>query len=53
MNLDEKKAHHGSSSKNLTFTRRYLDPNRVTYEVCARSWSPPSPHPLNTVHPVL
>ena len=21
------------SDKNLTFTRRYLDPNRVTYEV--------------------
>ena len=26
-NLDQ-----GSSNKNLTFTRRYLDPNRVTYE---------------------
>jgi hypothetical protein len=29
MNLPKK---HDSPSKNLTFTRRYLDPNRVTYE---------------------
>ena len=28
VNLD-----HKGSDKNLTFTRRYLDPNRVTYEV--------------------
>jgi hypothetical protein len=30
--LDESKYRHGSSAKNLTFARRYLDPNRVTYE---------------------
>ena len=29
VNLNEAK----HSKKNLTFTRRYLDPNRVTYEV--------------------
>ena len=28
VNLDQ-----GSSNKNLMFTRRYLDPNRVSYEV--------------------
>ena len=27
-NLDQ-----GGSDRNLTFTRRYLDPNRITYEV--------------------
>ncbi|GLB37901.1 putative ser thr protein phosphatase [Lyophyllum shimeji] len=26
------KLDHGNSHKNITFTRRYLDPNRVTYE---------------------
>ncbi|KAF8058688.1 Metallo-dependent phosphatase-like protein [Lyophyllum atratum] len=26
------KLDHGKSNKNITFTRRYLDPNRVTYE---------------------
>lgn len=25
---------HKGSKKNITFSRRYLDPNRVTYEVC-------------------
>lgn len=25
---------HKNSKKNITFSRRYLDPNRVTYEVC-------------------
>lgn len=30
MDLDEK---NRDKSRNLTFTRRYLDPNRVTYEV--------------------
>ncbi|KAJ7156964.1 Metallo-dependent phosphatase-like protein [Mycena crocata] len=29
----------GSDSKNITFSRRYLDPNRVTYEVRASSCS--------------
>jgi hypothetical protein len=32
MNLD-----HRGSKKNLTINRRYLDPNRVTYEVCNHS----------------
>jgi len=27
--LDDKR-----SNKNITFSRRYLDPNRITYEVC-------------------
>jgi hypothetical protein len=42
--LPEPKGHHGrrhngedhgssSASKNITFSRRYLDPNRVTFEV--------------------
>jgi hypothetical protein len=30
--LDDSTYGHGSSAKNLTITRRYLDPNRVTYE---------------------
>lgn len=29
MGLDE-----DNDKQNLTFSRRYLDPNRVTYEVC-------------------
>ncbi|KZV66465.1 hypothetical protein PENSPDRAFT_612594 [Peniophora sp. CONT] len=32
--LDKK---HSQSAKNLTFTRRYLDPNRVTYEYHTRT----------------
>ncbi len=27
------KLDHKGSKKNITFSRRYLDPNRVTYEV--------------------
>jgi hypothetical protein len=30
------KLDHRESHENLTFTRRYLDPNRVTYEVVLR-----------------
>ena len=37
---------HRGSDKNLTLNRRYLDPNRVTYEVWNISTFPPFPKPI-------